>query len=263
MIIKASSLPLYQTKWFSSSSWRMFTNKDMLEQPDRVRKCPRTYRVTGIEQAGLGIVSTRRIFRGELILQEKPLLLIESKIKENAYTWFDPLSEWRLSQHQKYILGKKRLPTSELKFAVWRRKTEKSFTLYLTVSRRKVTYIWSKFPINRHLQFWTSGHKKSASGIFRTNNFALGALESSPDHGVNILEKTWPGKSHCVPRRCSVCAADSTIPVLQTVKFTGPVPRALRRWSLQGTSTLAQSWPSVISDCRREWLQQATGGVSY
>ena len=35
----------------------------------------------------------------------------------------------------------------------------------------------------------SSGHKKSASGIFRTNNFALGALDSSPDHGVNIWEK--------------------------------------------------------------------------
>merc|ERR1711974_82491 len=31
------------------------------------------------------------------------------------------------------------------------------------------------------------GHKKSASGIFRTNNFALGALDSSPDHGVFCL----------------------------------------------------------------------------
>ena len=45
--------------------------------------------VTGIDQAGLGIVSTRRIPKGEIVLQEKPLLLIESKIKENAYTWFD------------------------------------------------------------------------------------------------------------------------------------------------------------------------------
>ena len=46
-----------------------------------------SYKVTEIEEAGLGIVSTRRILRGEIILQEKPLLLVESKIKENAYTW--------------------------------------------------------------------------------------------------------------------------------------------------------------------------------
>ena len=31
---------------------------------------------------------------------------------------------------------------------------------------------------------WISGNRKSASGIFRTNNFALGPLESIPDHGV-------------------------------------------------------------------------------
>ena len=49
-----------------------------------------SYKVTEIEEAGLGIVSTRRILKGEIILQEKPLLLVESKIKENAYTWFDP-----------------------------------------------------------------------------------------------------------------------------------------------------------------------------
>ena len=49
-----------------------------------------SYKVTEIEEAGLGIVSTRSILRGEIILQEKPLLLVESKIKENAYTWFDP-----------------------------------------------------------------------------------------------------------------------------------------------------------------------------
>ena len=49
-----------------------------------------SFRVTGIEEAGLGLVSTRSILRGETILQEKPLLLVESKIKENAYTWFDP-----------------------------------------------------------------------------------------------------------------------------------------------------------------------------
>ena len=46
------------------------------------------YKVTEIEGAGLGIVSTRRIPRGEIILQEKPLVLVESKIKGNAYTWF-------------------------------------------------------------------------------------------------------------------------------------------------------------------------------
>ena len=40
------------------------------------------YKVTEIEGAGLGIVSTRRIPRGEIILQEKPLVLVESKIKE-------------------------------------------------------------------------------------------------------------------------------------------------------------------------------------
>ena len=51
-----------------------------------------SFMVTGIEEAGLGIVSTRRILRGEIILQEKPLLLVESKIKENAYTWFDSYS---------------------------------------------------------------------------------------------------------------------------------------------------------------------------
>ena len=51
-----------------------------------------SFMVTGIEEAGLGIVSTRRILRGELILQERPLLLIESKIKENAYTWLDPFN---------------------------------------------------------------------------------------------------------------------------------------------------------------------------
>ena len=47
-----------------------------------------SYKVTEIEGAGLGIVSTRRILRGEIILQEKPLVLVESKIKGNAYTWF-------------------------------------------------------------------------------------------------------------------------------------------------------------------------------
>ena len=51
-----------------------------------------SFMVTGIEEAGLGIVSTRRILRGEIILQEKPLLLVESKIKENAYTWLDSYS---------------------------------------------------------------------------------------------------------------------------------------------------------------------------
>ena len=49
-----------------------------------------SYKVTEIDEAGLGIVSTRRIIRGEIILQEKPLVLIESEIKGNDYTWFDP-----------------------------------------------------------------------------------------------------------------------------------------------------------------------------
>ena len=48
-----------------------------------------SFRVTGTAGAGLGILSTRRILRGEIILQEKPLLLVESKIKENEYSWFD------------------------------------------------------------------------------------------------------------------------------------------------------------------------------
>ena len=49
-----------------------------------------SYKVTEIDEAGLGIVSTRRIIRGEIILQEKPLVLVESEIKGNDYTWFDP-----------------------------------------------------------------------------------------------------------------------------------------------------------------------------
>ena len=73
--------------------YRMFTNRDTGEQPpDTEMWEENSFRVTGIEEAGLGIVSTRRILSGEIILQEKPLLLVESKIKENAYTWFDSYS---------------------------------------------------------------------------------------------------------------------------------------------------------------------------
>ena len=53
-----------------------------------------------------------------------------------VWSWTD----WRQYHHHKYILGRRRLPTSELKFVVWRRKTEKCFTLYSTVSRRKVRF---------------------------------------------------------------------------------------------------------------------------
>ena len=45
------------------------------------------YQLLEIENAGLGIVSIRRIFKGEIVFYEKPLLLVESKIKDNSYTW--------------------------------------------------------------------------------------------------------------------------------------------------------------------------------
>ena len=76
-----------------------------------------SYKVTEIDEAGLGIVSTRRIIRGEIILQEKPLLLVESKIKENDYTWLVPKNQMTAMSYQPLMiyLGKRRLPTSELK----------------------------------------------------------------------------------------------------------------------------------------------------
>lgn len=45
------------------------------------------FQLLEIENAGLGIVSIRRIFKGEIVFYEKPLLLVESKIKDNSYTW--------------------------------------------------------------------------------------------------------------------------------------------------------------------------------
>ena len=91
-----------------------------------------SYKVTEIEEAGLGIVSTRRILRGEMILQEKPLLLVESKIKENAYTWFDPKKQMTAMSYQPLIIFREektaylRAKVSSLK----KKDREKYYSLY-------------------------------------------------------------------------------------------------------------------------------------
>ena len=91
-----------------------------------------SYKVTEIEEAGLGIVSTRRILRGEIILQEKPLLLVESKIKENAYTWFDPKNQMTATSYQPIVIFREektaylRAKVSSLK----KKDREKYYSLY-------------------------------------------------------------------------------------------------------------------------------------
>ena len=145
-----------------------------------------SFRVTGTAGAGLGILSTRRILRGEIILQEKPLLLVESKIKENEYSWFDlkPNANDGYCILNTYIREEKiaylRTKVSSLK----KKDREQFYSLFdCKQEEGKILPTISNSPLG------SSGHKKSASGIFRTNNFALGALDSSPDHGVNIWEK--------------------------------------------------------------------------
>jgi len=100
-----------------------------------------------ISGAGLGVVATKKIEAGETIMKEKPLLLIPAEAKSDRYSWKE-----------------------KVKFL-------ESLVASLSTKQRKEYF--SLFDAKCSI-----GNKKSAEGIFRTNNFALGFLTPQTDHGI-------------------------------------------------------------------------------
>merc|ERR1719369_1732399 len=103
--------------------------------------------ITTIEGSGVGMVAARDISAGDIILRETPLLVIPPQIKTDSFTWKEKV---------KYL---------------------ENVVSRLSKGER------SEF-FKLHDCKCLEGSKKSAEGIFRTNNFALGPLTPDTAHGI-------------------------------------------------------------------------------
>ena len=105
------------------------------------------FRVVKIANAGFGVEALRDLQAGEILLTEKPLIVVEAGIKDENISWREKVQ---------YLQRKvSNLP----------KKKQKMF-------------------MSLHDCKQEDGKGKSISGIFRTNNFALGPDPRHADHGV-------------------------------------------------------------------------------
>jgi len=110
--------------------------------------------------SGVGMVAARNILVGDIIIREKPVIVVPPQIKSSQYTWKEKV---------KYL--------------------ENAVSCLPEADK-------SNF-FNLHDCKRLRGSVKSVEGIFRTNNFALGPLTASTAHGVFLLasrinHSCWP-----------------------------------------------------------------------
>ena len=52
-----------------------------------MKRMMKAYQVIEIDSAGLGLVSTRTILKGEVVFCEGALIVVESRIKDSIFSW--------------------------------------------------------------------------------------------------------------------------------------------------------------------------------
>jgi len=123
-------------------------------------KSENNFSIVETTRSGVGMVAARNILAGDIIIREKPVIVIPPQIKSSQYTWKEKV------QYLENVVSC--LPEAD---------RSKFFNLH---DCKKLT-----------------GSVKSVEGIFRTNNFALGPLTATTAHGVFLLasrinHSCWP-----------------------------------------------------------------------
>jgi len=142
----------------------------MLDGENNPKASENIFSIQEIGDSGLGMVATAKILTGDIIVRETPVLVIPAEVKDARYSW-----------------------------------QEKVEYLENTVAQL------SKDEKNEYFKLHDCkclpGSEKSAEGIFRTNNFALGPLTPHTAHGVFL--KTSRLNHSCHPNSEVIWKADS------------------------------------------------------
>jgi len=141
----------------------------------------RMFLLSDIPDSGTGLTAARSISLGEVVIEEEPLVVVEAEVKNSNISWIE-----KCSYLEKKILN---LPAEKIQ-------------QYLSLHDCKQM----------------KGEQKSLSGIFRTNNFALGSCALTADHGVFHLCSRL---NHSCVSNCEVVWHPNT--QTQTVVATKPI----------------------------------------